>query len=74
MFLAPFYQYNTIQYNTTWNTIQPGIQYNTIQYNREFIVKIHLATAKACFHRRYRKSGSVKARQLIYRYSTNKIN
>ena len=65
MFLASFYQYNTIQYSTTWNTIQ---------YNREFIVKIHLATAKACFHRRYRKSGSVKARQLIYRYSTNKIN
>ena len=25
--------------------------------NREFIVKIHLATTKACFHRRYRSRG-----------------
>ena len=38
------------------------VQYNTIiQYNKKFIVKIHGVLSQ----------GSVKARQLIYRYSTN---
>ena len=53
------YKYNTIQYNT--------IQYNAIRVYCEntlsYINGVLLQTEP--------KSGSVKARQLIYRYSTN---
>ena len=55
----------TIEYLEGWNDITSlalsgdnlAVSMDAIQYNREFIVKIHLATTKACFHRRYRSRG-----------------
>ena len=53
--------FNTIQYNTMqYNTIRVYCE-NTLSYNNG----VHSQTGP--------KSGSVKARQLIYRYSTDTI-
>ena len=68
--------YNTIQYNTIqYNTIQYNtIQYNTIQYNT---IRVYcgdtLSYNNGVPSHTEPKSGSVKARQLIYTYSTNTI-
>ena len=46
----------------------------SIQYNNGFVVKIHLATIyNGMLSQTERKSGSLKGRQLIYRYSKNTI-